>query len=315
MIVLCYFTAITANNVFRTDWQLPKLVVSNQEQKRLVLITQDRDTPFWNKVSSGATKQSEIERISLEVWGSYGNNEEDFLKNIEIAIHSKVDGIIVQGLDTDEFKNLTKIKASFYGIPIITIANDVPIKDSLRRTYVGSNQYLAGKLIAEQLIQDMGQTGKVVLMIDSKQEFFQNERLRGIEEVLLKYKDINIVYAKTVDTTKENVVIATQDILNREPDADAYIAVNANVVGTLVSVIGKRYQIEPYYLYSFDDSPDSLTLLQEGKMDAMVEQSPEKMGELSVQLMLDWLNGEKVPLDQNGYLTDIKIVKADGKNE
>ena len=81
----------------------------------------------------------------MEVWGSYGKNQEDFLKKVEIAIHSKVDGIIVQGLDTEKFKNLTKVKAAFYGIPIITVANDVPMAESLRRTYVGSDQYLAGR--------------------------------------------------------------------------------------------------------------------------------------------------------------------------
>ncbi|KAF0822408.1 substrate-binding domain-containing protein [Cytobacillus firmus] len=74
-----------------------------------------------------------------------------------------MDGIIVQGLDTPEFKDLVKVKAAFYGIPIITVANDVPKAESLRKTYVGSDQYLAGQLIAEQLIDDMGHEGKVIL--------------------------------------------------------------------------------------------------------------------------------------------------------
>ncbi len=309
--ILCYFTFDSARNVFRADWQFPSDMVNNQDQQRLVLITQERDTPFWDKVAQGAKKQAELEDVSLEVWGSYGNNQEDFLKNIEIAIQSKVDGIIVQGLDTDEFKNLTKIKASFYGIPIITVANDVPIADSLRRTYVGSDQFFAGKMIAEQLVSDMGKKGKVVLMLDSQEEYFQKQRLNGIEEILKQYKDINVVYAKTIDTTKEQVVLATQDILNKEPDTNAFIAINANVLGTLVKEISKRYQITPYYLYSFDDGPESISLLEAGTLDAMVEQSPETMGEKSVQLMLEWLNGEKVPLDKNGYLTDVKIQKAE----
>ncbi|EOR23873.1 substrate-binding domain-containing protein [Cytobacillus oceanisediminis] len=315
ILILCYFTFITAKNVFRADWQFPSDRVTTQNQQRLVLITQERDTPFWDKVAAGARKQAEAEDVSFEVWGSYGNNEEDFLKSIEIAIQSKVDGIIVQGLDTDEFKNLTKIKASFYGIPIITVANDIPIADSLRRTYVGSDQFLAGKEIAEQLVQDMGKKGKVVLMFDSKEEYFQKQRLNGIEEIFKQYKDINVVYAKTIDTSKEQVVVATQDILNREPDTNAFIAINANVLGTLIKEISKRYQIEPYYLYSFDDGPESISLLEAGTLDAMVEQSPEAMGEMSVQLMMEWLNGEKVPLDKNGYLTDIKVQKANNTYE
>lgn len=311
ILILCYLTFDSAKSVFHADWQFPSDTVNNQDQQRLVLITQERDTPFWDKVAKGAKKQAGLEAVSLEVWGSYGNNQEDFLKNIEIAIQSKVDGIIVQGLDTDEFKNLTKIKASFYGIPIITVANDVPIADSLRRTYVGSDQVFAGKMIAGQLVKDMGKRGKVVLMLDSREEYFQKQRLNGIEEILKQYKDINVVYAKTIDTTKEQVVAATQDILNKEPDTNAFIAINANVLGTLVKEISKRYQIDPYYLYSFDDGPESISLLEAGTLDAMVEQAPETMGERSVQLMMDWLNDKKVPLDKNGYLTDIKLQKAE----
>ena len=85
-----------------------------------MLITQELDTPFWNKVGQGALKQAKEENVQLEVWGSYGNNRDDFLKKMEIAIHSKVNGIIVQGLDNEEFKELTKVKAAFYGIPVIT---------------------------------------------------------------------------------------------------------------------------------------------------------------------------------------------------
>jgi ribose transport system substrate-binding protein len=78
----------------------------------------------------------------------------------------------------------------------------------------------------------------------------------------------------------------------------------------MIKEIGKRSQVEPYHIYSFDDGPESLTLLRQGKLDGMIEQSPEMMGQVSVQLMMEWLNGVTVPLDKNGYLTEITILKA-----
>jgi ribose transport system substrate-binding protein len=307
--ILCNLTFVSAKKVFRTDWEMPPTLGDSQEQHRLVLITQDMETPFWDKVASGALKQSQKDGASLEVWGSYGNNQDDFLKSIEIAIQSKVDGIIIQGLDTDEFKDLTKIKASFYGIPIVTVANDVPMTESLRRTYVGSDQYMAGKMIARQLLLDMGEEGSVVLMYVSHQEYYQKQRMKGIQEVLQYYPNLQIVHAETSDT-REQIIASTQDVLNRVPDVDGFIAVNANVAGAMIKEIGKRSQVEPYYIYSFDDGPESLSLLKQGKLDGMIEQSPEMMGQISVQLIMEWLNGETVPLDKNGYLTDINILKA-----
>jgi ribose transport system substrate-binding protein len=306
-LLLSYFTIDSAIKVFRSDWQLPKI---NQQEEvyRLVLITQDVETPFWDKVSIGALKKAEEKGASLEVWGSYGNNTEDFLKKMEIAIHSKVDGIIIQGLDTEEFKQLTKIKASFYGIPIITVANDVPMSESLRRTYIGSDQYKAGELIAKQLVSDMGTIGEVVLMYDRQQEFYQTQRLNGIKDVLKDYPEVQIMYSETSDS-REQTIASTQDVLNRMPEVDAFIAVSADVVGAMIQEISRRYQVEPYYIYSFDDGPDSLPLLEQGKLDGIIKQSPNEMGEKSVQLLLEWLNGQTVPLKSEGYYTEIDILK------
>lgn len=309
IILLCHLTFLSAQKVFQSDWQLPQALSSSREEHRLVLITQDMETPFWDKVSDGARKQAEQNDMSLEVWGSYGKNREDFLKNIEIAIQSKVDGIIIQGLDTEEFKELTKVKAAFHGIPIITVANDVPMEESIRRTYVGSDQYEAGKMIARQILIDMGRVGNVVLMYDKNQEYYQKQRLEGIQDTLKFYDTIHMIHA-TTDDTREQVITTTQDVMNKEPDIDAFIAINANVAGAMIGEISKRSQVEPYHIYSFDDGSETLTLLEQGKLDGVIEQSPEEMGRKSVQLMKEWLNGETVPLDKDGYLTDIRIRKA-----
>lgn len=307
--LLIYLTVVSAEIVFRSDSQLPKAILQKQDQPRLVLITQDTETPFWDKVGKGAEDQAHHEGASLEVWGSYGKNHEDFLKKLEIAIHSKIDGIIIQGLDSEEFTYLTKVKASFYGIPIITIANDVPMQESLRRTYVGSDQYKAGQMIANQLISDMGTTGNVILTYSSNEEYYQKQRLDGIKDTLEKFPSIKTVLAET-SSEREQIITTTQDMLNKNPNIDAFIIVNSNIVGDLVNEIGKRSQIAPYHIYSFDEGPDSLSLLTNGQLDGIVEQSPEKMGQTSVKLIMDWLNGDTLPLDLNGYFTPIRILKA-----
>jgi ribose transport system substrate-binding protein len=308
-VVLLYFTWISADRVFRSQWQLPRTPVQKQAQYRLVLITQELETPFWDKVGKGAKEQAELDGASIEVWGSYGKNQEDFLKQIEIAIDAKVDGIIVQGLDTVEFKDLTKFKAAFYGIPIITVANDVPMADSLRRTYVGSDQYMAGQMIAKQLISDMGISGTVILLGDSRHEYYQQQRMNGIQDVLRTYPNVRTKYAETPDT-REQIIAATQDLMNRLPEVDAFVAVNANFAGAMIQEISRRARVEPFGIYSFDDSPDMAALLGQGKLDGIIEQSPETMGKRSVNLLIKWLRGETVPLRTEGYFTEIRMLKG-----
>lgn len=313
-VILFYFTIISAGKAFNTELQLPPTSDLEQSQYRLVLITQELETPFWDKVSAGALEQAQKEGASLEVWGSYGNNQEQFLQKIEIALYSKVDGIIVQGLDTEEFKKLTKIKAASYGIPVITVANDVPMEESLRKTYVGSDQYAAGNLIASQLLSDMGPQGNVILMSDNSGQHYQKQRLNGIQDVLKNYPNVRTVYAETPDT-REQVIAVTKDLMNRVPDVNAFIAVNANMAGAMIEEIGRRSRVEPYYIYSFDDGAESLPLFRQGKLDGIIEQSPETMGKISVNRIIQWLSDEKVLLNMNGYFTNIRMVKAMGRDE
>lgn len=316
IIVLCslcaifgFFTLWSAEGTFRSDWELPAPIPADEESYRLVLITQELETPFWDKVGAGAMAQAEREDVILDVWGSYSNNQEDFLKQIEIALHSKVDGLIVQGLDTEEFKQLTKEKAAFYGIPVITVANDVPVAESLRKTFVGSDHYAAGKMLAEQLVKEMGGTGQVVLLGDIEQEYSQQQRLQGVTESLEAHAGISTMHVES-GKSDEEVVAVTQNVLNQNPNVQSFIALNANHVGPMMKEISRRAQLEPYHLYSFDDGSETAALLEQGKLDAMIQQSPEKMGGQSIELMMKWLRNEVVPLESDGYITDIRIVEG-----
>ena len=308
-VTLFYFTIHSGSRVLKSDWELPQTGEKVDTKQRLVLITQELETPFWDKVAIGAMEEAKKESASLEVWGSYGYNQDDFLKKIEIAIYSQVDGIILQGLDTDEFKALTKIKAASYGIPIITVANDVPMGESLRKSHVGSDQYIAGKMIGEQLLADMGTEGEVAVMVDIQHQYFQEQRLEGIRQVLEEYPNIKIHYMEMHDS-REQVIATTKDVLNRNPNLDAFIVINAEVLAAMIQEIERRSQIEPYFIYSFDDDYEAISLLNQGKIDGIIEQSPEEMGKMSVKLILQWLNNEEFPLDLDGYQTDIRIVKA-----
>jgi ribose transport system substrate-binding protein len=308
--VFLYLTLSTAYTVFSSNLSAPTVTEAHRDQYRLVLISQELDSPFWTEVEYGAFEAAGRYGVSLEAWGTFGLNERDFLNHIEIAIASDVDGIIVQGLDTDEFKNLTKLKATSSGIPIITIANDVPANESLRRTYVGSDHYEAGGMIARQLLSDMGFVGKVNIMVSDRQEDFQRSRLKGILDVLTNYPTIETEIMSSGDS-RAKVVQVTNQVLNRDPSTKAYIAVSANHASVIIQEIKKRSRVKDYYIYSFDDSPDTLSLLEEGSIDALIAQSPADMGEESVRLMIQWLDGINLPLDLDGYYTDIRVLKAE----
>ncbi|MEK4251925.1 sugar ABC transporter substrate-binding protein [Paenibacillus sp. FSL W7-1287] len=307
------FTLSILIQIFRYDLLAPDELSQEQASAyRIVLITQQMDTPFWNEVEAGAQAAANDYQVELSVWGSYGTNQVDFLRKMEIAIASKVDGIIVQGLDHDEFNKLTTVKAAGNGIPVFTIANDVSIEKSLRRTYIGSDHKRAGQMIGQQLLADIGQEakGKVVLMLSDQEEDYQSKRLSGILTELNKGAAIEPFIVIAGDS-REEVIAATNDIMNREPKLDAFVSITSHNASAMVQEIAKRARIADFYLYSFDDSAESRSLLKEGKLSGLIEQSPETMGYQSVEKMVQWLNREVFPVDTQGYYTNIRLLKAE----
>lgn len=306
--VFATISGMSAYRLFTAELALPAATEDRPDRYRLVLISQDLDRPFWTDVERGARTAAHAGGIRLEAWGTFGLNEQDFLNLIEIAIASKVDGIIVQGLDTDGFKHLTSVKATAGGIPVITVANDVPPSESLRRTYVGSDHYEAGRMIARQLLFDMGFAGEVILMVSDRDEDFQRSRLEGILDVLRPYPDI-VTDVVAAGPSRESAAAAAGRMLNEHPGTRAFIAVAADHTSAVVREIGRRSRVEDYYIYTFDDGPDTQELLEQGAVDAIIAQSPEAMGEESVRRMIEWLEGRNLPLSLDGYYTDIRVLK------
>ncbi|PXW93178.1 ribose transport system substrate-binding protein [Streptohalobacillus salinus] len=307
-LVILFFTVRAFVDVVKGDWQAPTQVYVEDDDTRLVLITQQINTPFFDAVARGAIEQAEMEGASLEIVGDYSQNEEAFLNHLELAIHAKVDGIIVQGKDTDRFKELTKIKAAFYSIPVITIAEDVPMEESLRRTYVGSDQEEAGRMLANALVSQVDATGSVILLMDQSHPYIQTERLIGIDSVFNKYASLDVVMVES-DTSREQIKEATQRLLNLYPDVEAILPLDAAFTEPMIDEITSRMRLSDVRIYSFDDAPDIYPLFNAGKIEALIQQTPEDMGRLSVELVFKWLNGETLPLDFDGYHTPISLIK------
>jgi ribose transport system substrate-binding protein len=309
MVSLC-FTVYYSVKVFRSEVAIPASQEIGKIPYRLVVISQEMDSPFWNQVERGALSAGKELNVSVEFWGTYRSNMEDFMKHIEIAIASKVDGIIVQGLNTEEFSTVTKLKAAKYGIPIITIANDVSMNETLRKTYVGSDHLLGGGMIASQLVRDMQGSGKVAVMVSDREEEYQRLRLAGIIDTFAKNPNIEYQIV-TSGNTSEQITSATKQLLNKQPDTDAFIGVTSDSANAIVQEVEKRSSLDNFHIYSFDENPETLNYMRKGYIKATIMQSPEAMGIESVKLMVKWLKGEVLPLNNVGYYTDVKVLRAE----
>jgi ribose transport system substrate-binding protein len=279
------------------------------ELYRIVYIAQELGSPFWNNVQAGAERVAEENAAVIDFWGTYRPNLGELLKSMEIATASKVSGIIVQGTESPEFVEAVN-KASAKGIPVITIATDAP--KSLRKTYVGSDHFREGLAIGEQVAKQLNGSGKVAVVAGSDPTSNQELRQKGIAEVLSAFPEVEIVevysFGNPMHAREE-----TNEILNRHPNCKVFIGLSAESGLGIIQTIRTRAKLSDYMIYTFEDSPETLQLVKQGIISATLSHRPEDMGEVSMSLMLKWLEGKDLPLERNYYTPSRMISKEDFK--
>lgn len=133
-------------NTIRND----KEVQRQKYDAYYVMISSDRDLDFWKSVYEGAREAGDEQGIYVEMMGENLSNEYTDIELMEIAIASKVDGIIVYANETEEMTALIN-SAVEQGIPVVTVLGDNT--QSYRCSFVGVGSFNLGREYGKQIVK------------------------------------------------------------------------------------------------------------------------------------------------------------------
>lgn len=305
LVVLVYFTFKVVQYHPAISYDLQPL---EEGIYRIVFISGDSGSPFWNSVKHGVEQTASLNKAAIEFKETFHADFGEYLKNIDMAIASKVDGIIVQGKENPEFIRMIN-KASQKGIAVITVFTDAP--DSLRKSYVGPNHYQEGIMIGQHIAAQAAEEGQACLVYGAAPVGYLSLRRQGVEEALARYGPIPIVEADFPDASARNGLEETTELLNQYPECRVIVSMTAEAVDGIVQVIKSRSRIGDYSLYTFDQSLEVSQYIDNEIILAAFFQYPELIGMQSMQYMLRWLEGKDNPLERN-YFTPVELVGKKG---
>ena len=273
----------TVNRFDKRDEERP-------DRLHFVIIGQEYDNPYWRKVEKGASDAAHHLQVEVEYVGPLRTSVEEQLKLLEKAIASKVDGIIVQGLLDEAFTPVIN-KAIHRNIPVITIDTDAP--SSKRLAYVGTNNYAAGRLLGEAIIERTRGNQKIGIIIGTETSENQKLRLKGLESVLERHPRFEIVAVRHSNISKIQASIQAEKILRTYPDISIMVGTSAlDATGILIAT--KNLNRDDVQIFGFDDVEETIKAVGEGKIQAAVVQKPYSMGYDAVQLMYEYLKGRAI---------------------
>lgn len=248
------------------------------------------NNPFFVDLRDGAQAAAAEAGVRLVVSDAQ-NDPNRQLSDIENFIIQGVDLIIVN--PTDSAAVVPAIfQANAAGIPVITV--DRGADDGQVVTHIASDNVAGGRMAGEFIVERLDGTGNVVELVGIPGTSAARDRGQGFNEVVGRVPGIRVVARQEAGFDRAMGLTVMENILQAQPRIDAVFAHNDEMaLGALTAIEAAGRQGE-MIVVGFDATADAVQAVQDGRMAATVAQQPILMGELAVQIAVDYLNGKQI---------------------
>ena len=261
--------------------------------------------PFFVAMSKGVEEAGK--ELGAEVFVE--SAEYDLAKQtsqIENFITKKVDVILLNAVDTKGIAAAVQ-QAKDAGIPVIAV--DTNAEGGVDAT-VTSDNYQAGKLAGEYVIEQLGGKGNIAI-IDGPPVSAVTDRIQGFEDAI-KDSKIKIVAKQNGEGNREKALTVMESILQANPSGsiDAVFAINdPEAIGVEIAQEQAERKDE-FFIVGVDGAPEvTEAMAKKGStIKATSAQSPSEMVKKAVEIGMKVKNGEDV---EDLIKVPVKLVTQD----
>ncbi|MCC5911394.1 MAG: substrate-binding domain-containing protein [Clostridiaceae bacterium] len=275
-------------------------------------IGQNSVDPFWRQIRQGIERAAKDYNVVVEFNAPRFNNPMEELKYLDIAITSKVDGIITNISNVLASTDLIN-EAYEEGIPVVTIENDNKISN--RNAFVGTNSFLLGQEAAQLMIEATNGKANIAIIVSSDLELdtaSQNLKINGFLSGIKSHANMKVmeVYTSRMGTLSAEEI--TRAIIHNHGDVDAiFTSTSMDTLGA-AQVIVDRNKVGSITLVGYGDIEDILRYIRMGIIYGTVMSDPYRMGYESLRALIDIKekNSASTFID-----TGVKVIKKENLDE
>lgn len=247
---------------------------------------------YWSDVREGIEKGDAEFGVTTDFVGPPKIDTQQQIQMMEAAIANKSDGIIVASLDGNAFIPVIN-RAVEEGIPVVCLDADSP--NSNRSSFIGTENFVAGEELGKALIEATGGTAKVGIITGALDSENVNQRVDGVKKAFESAPGMEIVAIESANTDLGQATQKAQAMLQAHPDITAMLGTTSNdMIGAAQAVKDQGLEGK-VTLINFDDLDQTLDMIRNGVIYGTIAQRPSNGGYLSVQYMVDLLNGKEIP--------------------
>lgn len=270
-------------------------------RRHVVLISQELDNPYWRSIEEGAREAAEQFDINLEYSGPFRINPNEQITLFKKAIATKADAILIQGIHDPIYRSLIET-AMDQGIPVITIDTDEP--KSSRLSYVGTDNFEAGKRMGELVVQATGRQASIGVLIGNESADNQQQRLEGFRSVINEVERFTIVDVRSSNISRLQAADQAETILTNHPEV-RYMVGLSSLDGLGILDATQRAKLQDIHIFAFDDLDETQKGIAQCKIESTIVQQPNRMGYDAISLIHDFFQNKTL---QQHHFTAITIL-------
>lgn len=308
---LISLTCLVLAVFFLTSGSWMKNDPSEQERQKIIYVykTTMGEIEFWQSISDGIRAGAEEYGFEYSILGA--REEWDIEGNIEAvrrAISLRPDVIVLAAADYELLAPVAQ-KVVEEGILLLTLDSDVG--GGISRCYIGTDNFLVGVQMAEELQKHIPLYGRVAIVGHVKSSHTALERVRGASHILDPEQSgllLPPVYCNNqVITAREQ----TRALLQEHPDIAGFIATNElSAIGVAEGLVELGLQDEVAVI-TCDNASRQISYLEQGVIDATVIQKPFSMGYFSVKIADSLLNKRGDAEIGTEFFTDTEMITVE----
>ena len=281
------FTAAIATAVLLSAPATPALA---QEKVTVGVAFPQDDNPFYIAMLRGV--RARAAELGWDVVSVSSN--EDKLKQIngvQDLVARGVKGILISPIDATGV-NAAYDAAAAGKVPIVSVARGSTSPN--QTLHVAMDEKQIGRDIAEWTAKKIGGKGKVAMLLGpSGAPTFRN-LAEGYNEAMAKYPDIKMVFKTDGPLTRERGLKNTEDALVANPDLAAIYTANDDVaLGATQAVLAANRKGQTI-VTGMNGVPPALRSLKDGNLGMTIELNPVLWGRMGVDVLSEYLKGDKV---------------------
>jgi ribose transport system substrate-binding protein len=256
----------------------------HDQNERYVFVATNINLPYWQEAQAGFLDAAKALGVKAELVGptGYAPNAE-LVTFRQVAEQHPLSGICLSAARPEIFQAEID-KAVAAGIPVICVDADVP--DSKRLSYIGTDNFKAGKESLKQMAALLQNHGNIAVITIPGQRNL-DDRVAGAADALINFPLIKMTKILDDKGDAQTAFDQVSELIQKKEKVDGIICLEAAGGSGAAGALHRLNMEGKLPIVAFDDDPETLDWIERGAIAATIAQKPYVMSYYGLKFLDD----------------------------